>query len=102
MKPTSLKMLLAGGALSSGALAQTSGDLTILAMNVAGLPEILQNNEVPGDKTTNSRTIGSYFAKYNYDIINVQEVSLCTRAAIYSRQLKSYFLPLIAWAGVSA
>ncbi|KXH27878.1 endonuclease/Exonuclease/phosphatase [Colletotrichum simmondsii] len=73
MKPTSLKMLLAGGALSSGALAQTSGDLTILAMNVAGLPEILQNNEVPGDKTTNSRTIGSYFAKYNYDIINVQE-----------------------------
>ncbi|OHF03101.1 endonuclease/Exonuclease/phosphatase [Colletotrichum orchidophilum] len=73
MKPTSLKMLLAGGALSSGALAQTSGDLTILAMNVAGLPEILQNNEVPGDKTTNSRTIGSDFAKYNYDIINVQE-----------------------------
>ncbi|KZL81253.1 endonuclease exonuclease phosphatase [Colletotrichum incanum] len=73
MKPTSVKMLLAGGALSSGALAQTSGDLTVLAMNVAGLPEILQNNDVPGDKTVNSRTIGSYFAKYNYDIINVQE-----------------------------
>lgn len=76
MKPTGLKMLLAGGgALSSGVLAQTSGDLTVLAMNVAGLPEILQNNDVPGDKTTNSRTIGSYFAKFNYDIIHVQEVS---------------------------
>ncbi|GJD02285.1 endonuclease/exonuclease/phosphatase family protein [Colletotrichum higginsianum] len=74
MKPTGLKMLLAGGgALSSGVLAQTSGDLTVLAMNVAGLPEILQNNDVPGDKTTNSRTIGSYFAKFNYDIIHVQE-----------------------------
>ncbi|GJC81500.1 sphingomyelinase [Colletotrichum liriopes] len=73
MKPTSVKLLLAGGALSSGALAQTSGDLTVLAMNVAGLPEILQSNDVPGDKTVNSRTIGSYFAKYNYGIINVQE-----------------------------
>ncbi|TQN70474.1 Sphingomyelinase [Colletotrichum shisoi] len=76
MKPTGLKMLLAGGgALSSGVLAQTSGggDLTVLAMNVAGLPEILQNNDVPGDKPTNSRTIGSYFAKPNYDIIHVQK-----------------------------
>ncbi|EFQ35332.1 endonuclease/Exonuclease/phosphatase [Colletotrichum graminicola] len=74
MKPTGLKMLLAGGALSSGALAQaTSGDLTILSMNVAGLPQFLQNNEVPGDKTTNSKTIGTLFSAYNYDIINVQE-----------------------------
>ncbi|WYZ43429.1 hypothetical protein EsH8_VI_001128 [Colletotrichum jinshuiense] len=73
MKPTGLNMLLAGGALSSRALAQTSGDITVLAMNVAGLPEILQSNDVPGDKTTNSRSIGTYFSKYNYDIINVQE-----------------------------
>ncbi|KAL0934465.1 endonuclease/exonuclease/phosphatase family protein [Colletotrichum truncatum] len=75
MKSTNVKMLLAGGALSSSALAQTpvTGDFTVLAMNVAGLPEILQSNDVPGDKTTNARTIGSLFAKYNYDIINVQE-----------------------------
>ncbi|KAJ0343633.1 hypothetical protein COL154_006162 [Colletotrichum chrysophilum] len=77
MKSSSIKMLLAGGAISSmsgvASAQATSGDFTVLAMNVAGLPEILQNNEVPGDKTTNSRTIGSYFAKYGYDFINVQE-----------------------------
>ncbi|KAK1990756.1 endonuclease/Exonuclease/phosphatase [Colletotrichum falcatum] len=74
MKPTGLKKFLAGGALASGALAQaTSGDLTILSMNVAGLPEFLQNNEVPGDKTTNSKTIGTLFAAYNYGIIHAQE-----------------------------
>lgn len=54
---------------------QISGDLSVLTMNVAGLPAILQGNDVPGDKTTNSRTIGSLFAKYDYDIINMQEVS---------------------------
>ncbi|KAF6837682.1 endonuclease/exonuclease/phosphatase family protein [Colletotrichum musicola] len=75
MKYTNAKMLLAGGALSGLAAAQqqVTGDFTILSMNVAGLPEILQGNDVPGDKTTNSRTIGSYFATYNYDFINVQE-----------------------------
>ncbi|KAK1982516.1 endonuclease/Exonuclease/phosphatase [Colletotrichum cereale] len=77
-------MLLAGGALSSsGVLAQaTGGDFNILSMNVAGLPDILQNNEVPGDKTNNSRLMGSLFAKYNYDIIHVQE-DFNYHAAIY-------------------
>ena len=42
-------------------------------MNVAGLPQILQDNEVPGDKTTNAGTIGSKFAEYDYDVIHVQE-----------------------------
>ncbi|EKG12840.1 Mannose-binding lectin [Macrophomina phaseolina MS6] len=42
-------------------------------MNVAGLPEILQSNDVPGDKTANTQTIGSKFAEYGYDIIHVQE-----------------------------
>ncbi|KAJ9149226.1 Horcolin [Pleurostoma richardsiae] len=42
-------------------------------MNVAGLPEILQDNDVPGDKATNAGTIGSYFAEYDYDVIHVQE-----------------------------
>jgi hypothetical protein len=53
----------------------TSGSFNILTMNVAGLPAILQSNDVPGDKATNAGTIGSYFAKYSYDVINVQEVS---------------------------
>ena len=55
-------------------LAATSGSFDILAMNVAGLPPIFNDNEVPGDKATNARMIGSYFAEYGYDIINLQEV----------------------------
>ncbi|KAF4312871.1 Mannose-binding lectin [Botryosphaeria dothidea] len=55
------------------ALAATSGSLSALSMNVAGLPEILQNNDVPGDKTTNTATIGQKLAEYGYDIVHVQE-----------------------------
>lgn len=66
--------IVASAALLRESLAATSGDFNVLSMNVAGLPEILQDNEVPGDKTTNSGTIGSKFAQYGYDIIHVQEV----------------------------
>lgn len=52
----------------------TNGEFSILSMNVAGLPAILQSNDVPGDKATNAGIIGSDFAKYDYDVINVQEV----------------------------
>jgi hypothetical protein len=52
----------------------TSGTFDVLTMNVAGLPAILNDNAVPGDKQTNAETIGSYFALYNYDVIHVQEV----------------------------
>lgn len=48
-------------------------EFSILTMNVAGLPPIFNSNDVPGDKETNARTIGSLFAKYGYDIINIQE-----------------------------
>ncbi|KUI53404.1 hypothetical protein VP1G_00656 [Cytospora mali] len=51
----------------------TAGDLSVLSMNVAGLPEALQSNDVPGDKTTNSELIGTYFAEYDFDVIHVQE-----------------------------
>lgn len=54
--------------------AATSGKLSVLSMNVAGLPAILNPNDVPGDKSTNAKTIGSKFAQYNYDVIHVQEV----------------------------
>jgi hypothetical protein len=67
---------ICSAALVAGATAATSGDLTVLSMNVAGLPPILNGNDVPGDKTTNSLLIGTYFAKYGYDIINVQEVNM--------------------------
>ena len=61
--------------LASNVLAATSGKFNVLTMNVAGLPDFLNNNEVPGDKTTNSELIGAKFAEYGYDIIHVQEVS---------------------------
>ncbi|KAI1652265.1 mannose-binding lectin [Daldinia loculata] len=59
--------------LISDALAASSGEFSVLSMNVAGLPDFLNNNEVPGDKTTNSGLIGTKFAQYDYDIIHVQE-----------------------------
>ncbi|KAI1635664.1 endonuclease/Exonuclease/phosphatase [Biscogniauxia mediterranea] len=59
--------------LAAKALAATSGDFNVLTMNVAGLPAILNGNDVPGDKTDNSKVIGSKFATYDYDIIHAQE-----------------------------
>ena len=69
-------VLLSAACFTCQARAQDSGDFTVLSMNVAGLPAILQDNDVPGDKTTNSKLIGSYFAQYGYDVIHVQEVRL--------------------------
>lgn len=63
----------AASLISSASAAATSGDFNVLSMNVAGLPEILQSNDVPGDKATNAGTIGTLFAKYDYDIIHAQE-----------------------------
>lgn len=51
----------------------TSGVFNAVSFNVAGLPAILNGNDVPGDKTTNTARIGSLFAQYNYSIIHVQE-----------------------------
>lgn len=56
------------------ALAATSGTFNILSFNVAGLPAIINNNDVPGDKTTNTELIGSRLAQHDYDIVHVQEV----------------------------
>jgi hypothetical protein len=79
--PTAVTMVRASLICSSLLLAgftaaSEAGDFTILSMNVAGLLAILQSNDVPGDKTTNARLIGTYFAKYGYDVIHVQEVSV--------------------------
>ena len=67
--------LLAASAASLAASQATSGDFNVLSFNVAGLPAILNSNDVPGDKATNAGTIGTLFAKYDYDVIHVQEVS---------------------------
>lgn len=52
----------------------STGSLTAVTMNVAGLPAILNGNG-EGDKKENSIAIGKKFAEYNYELINVQEVS---------------------------
>jgi hypothetical protein len=70
MKPIILSSLLP--ALASAAT--TSGKFTALSFNVAGLPSILQSNDVNGTKTENAKQLGTYFSKYGYDIINMQEV----------------------------
>lgn len=75
-------LLAAALALDLAVSAPTNGKFTALAYNVAGLPQILQGNDIPGDKTDNSRQIGNYFAQYGYDLIHVQE-DFNYHAAIY-------------------
>jgi hypothetical protein len=50
-----------------------SGTFDLLTYNIAGLPQVLTDNGVSGDKATNAGTIGSKFAQYDYDVIHVQE-----------------------------
>jgi len=51
----------------------TSGVFNAASLNVAGLPALFNGNDIPGDKNTNTATIGSKFSQYNYSIIHVQE-----------------------------
>jgi hypothetical protein len=72
MKTILLSVLLP--ALASAAT--TNGKFTALSFNVAGLPSILQSNDVNGTKSENAKLLGTYFSEYGYDIINMQEVPL--------------------------
>jgi len=75
MKPSRrLNAALGVAFLLDQCLAATSGRFNILSINVAGLPEFLNNNDVPGDKETNAASIGSKFAEHDLDVIHVQEV----------------------------
>ncbi|KAK2787736.1 hypothetical protein FQN53_004759 [Emmonsiellopsis sp. PD_33] len=53
--------------------AASTGQFNVLSFNVAGLPAILNPNEVPGDKDVNAGTIGSRLAAYGHDVVNLQE-----------------------------
>lgn len=59
--------------LARVAIAQSSGSFSLLTFNVAGLPDWLSDNGVPGDKAANAGTIGRLFAETAYDIIHIQE-----------------------------
>jgi hypothetical protein len=54
-------------------LAQTSGKFNTITFNVAGLPPILNGNEIPGDKDTNTARIGKLLSDYNISLVHMQE-----------------------------
>jgi hypothetical protein len=91
MKNTFLAVAFAAADLAHSA--PTNGKFTALSYNVAGLPQILQGNDIPGDKTDNSRQIGSKFAQLGYDLIHVQE-DFNYHAAIYETTTPSALLLL--------
>ncbi|KAL3496528.1 Endonuclease/exonuclease/phosphatase [Aspergillus germanicus] len=75
--------------LAGPASAALSGTFSVLSFNVAGLPEIINGNDVPGDKTTNTEIIGERFVEYGYDIIQVQE-DFNYHAALYETATYPY------------
>ncbi|EWG52155.1 hypothetical protein FVEG_10963 [Fusarium verticillioides 7600] len=80
---------LALGGLSVG---QTTGNFNFLTYNVAGLPAIINNNEVPGDKGTNANLIGTILATQKYDIVHMQE-DFNYHAYIYATDNHPYRTP---------
>ena len=68
--------VLVGLALLSArvAIAQSVA-FDFLTYNVAGLPALLNGNEVPGDKSDVANIIGTRLAEGDYDIVHMQEVS---------------------------
>lgn len=87
--------------LARTVFAATSGDFNILSFNVAGLPSILNDNDVPGDKATNAGTIGTYFAQYDYDVIHVQE-DFAYHAYIYATDDHPYRTATSGTAGIGS
>lgn len=82
-------------------LAATSGDFNVLTFNVAGLPAILQGNDVPGDKTTNTATVGKKFAEYNISVIHVQE-DFNYHATLYANDNHRYRTATSGGAGIGS
>jgi len=72
--------------------APASGAFNTLTLNVAGLPAFLNNNEVPGDKTSNTARIGQLFSQYNFSIIHVQE-DFNYHATLYANDNHPYRTP---------
>lgn len=56
-----------------------------LTYNVAGLPAIINDNEVPGDKGEVANIIGSKLAEGAFDVVHLQEV--CRLLHLVSREL---------------
>lgn len=78
-----MKSIILSVLLPALANAATTGKFTALSFNVAGLPSILQSNDVNGTKTENAKQLGTYFSQYGYDIINMQEVRFTINGVIW-------------------
>lgn len=73
MRPHITFAAAAASCFAGFASAQSSGSFSLMTFNIAGLPDWLSDNGVPGDKSTNAKSIGSLLAQTNYDIVHVQE-----------------------------
>jgi hypothetical protein len=73
IRSISNQLLVSTLALSGLCLGQKTGKFNFLTYNVAGLPEIINGNEVPGDKGTNANLIGTALATQAYDVVHMQE-----------------------------
>ncbi|KAJ4988765.1 hypothetical protein SVAN01_05742 [Stagonosporopsis vannaccii] len=71
--PASWSALAALLVVLQPSLAQTAGSFNAITFNVAGLPPVLNGNEIPGDKTTNTARIGQLLTQHDIDLIHVQE-----------------------------
>lgn len=65
--------LIASAAAMATAVQASSGTFDFLTLNVAGLPEVFNGNEVPGDKKDNAGYIGTHLAQQGYDVVHMQE-----------------------------
>lgn len=88
----SVQLLAASSLLYGAAFAQNSGSLSVLTYNVAGLPAILNNNGVPGDKKDNSELIGAALGREAHDIVHVQE-DFAYHAYVYRTDTHPYRTP---------
>lgn len=70
---TSSQLLATALCLSGSVSAETKGTFDFLTFNVAGLPAWMNDNGVPGDKTTNAGTIGALLSMGRYDVVQMQE-----------------------------
>jgi len=90
--PSTLRTLVSLLPVLQLAGAQTAGSFNVMTFNVAGLPEILNGNDVPGDKTDNTARIGQLFTEYGIDLIHVQE-DFNYHATLYENDKHPYRTP---------
>jgi hypothetical protein len=90
--PSTLSTLVSVLPLFQFAGAQTAGSFNVLTFNVAGLPAILNGNDVPGDKTANTARIGQLFTQHDMDLIHVQE-DFNYHATLYANDKHPYRTP---------